>query len=107
MRAAATDANQQDIIDALRAVGATVISLHRVGMGCPDLAVGFRGVNLFLEVKDGSKPASAQKLTPAQKEWHGVWRGQVCVVRSVDGALAAIGMGPKASKAIPFKGAVE
>ncbi len=92
MRAARADANQPEIIMALKKAGATVTSLHRVGMGCPDLLVGFRGVNHLLEIKDGHKPPSAQKLTPSQQGWHRDWRGKAVVVRSVEGALAAIGM---------------
>lgn len=91
MRAAAVDANQPEIVAALRGVGATVQLLHKVGKGCPDLAVGWRGWNYFLEVKDGTKPPSARVLTDDQVEWHGGWKGQVAVVKSVDEALQAIG----------------
>lgn len=85
------DANQAEITEALRQVGASVQPIHTLGKGVPDLLVGYRGVNLVLEVKDGAKPASAQKLTPDEANWHARWRGQVAVVRSVDEALAAIG----------------
>ena len=53
---------------------------HMVGRGCPDLLVGYRGVNYLLEVKDGEKPKSAQKLTPDEDAWHFMWMGQVAVV---------------------------
>lgn len=99
MRAAAVDANQRAIVTALRGVGATVMHLHRVGMGCPDLCVGWRGKNWLLEVKDGSKPPSQQKLTPMQDEWHSAWKGSAQIVNSPEAALAAIG-------AIPLKGVV-
>lgn len=91
MRAAKVDANQSEIVAALRRVGATVQPLHTVGKGCPDLAVGWRGQTFLIEVKDGNKPPSARKLTDDQVEWHGGWKGQVAVVKSVDEALAAIG----------------
>lgn len=91
-RAAKVDANQSEIVAALRAVGASVQPLHAVGGGCTDLAVGFRGVNYMIEVKDGDKPPSARKLTPDQVTWHEAWRGQVCVVKSVEEALEAIGI---------------
>jgi hypothetical protein len=91
MRAAKVDANQSEIVAALRRVGATVQQLHTVGKGCPDLAVGWRGQTFLIEVKDGNKPPSARKLTEDQVEWHGGWKGQVAVVNSVDEALAAIG----------------
>lgn len=86
------DANQREIVAALRAAGASVMPLHAVGEGCPDLAVGIAGKNYFLELKDGSKPPSAQKLTPQQEEWHRDWRGHRVVVNSPEAALAAIGV---------------
>jgi hypothetical protein len=60
----------------------------------PDLLIGWRGKNLLVEVKDGSKPPSDRKLTPDQVKWHEAWRGQVCVVKSVQEALEAIGVKP-------------
>lgn len=90
-RAAKVDANQAEIVAALRAVGATVQPLHAVGQGCPDLLVGYRGINFLLEVKDGEKPPSARKLTPDQVSWHDTWRGTVHVVMNPKIALEIIG----------------
>ena len=90
-RAAKVDANQREVVAALRGAGATVQPLHAVGEGCPDLLVGYKGLNLLLEVKDGGKPPSAQKLTPQQEIWHRDWRGHRVVVNSPEDALAAIG----------------
>ena len=89
--AARTDANQADIVKALLDIGASVHILAGVGQGCPDLLVGLAGRNFLLEVKNGSKPPSKRKLTPAEAEWHAEWRGQVCVVESVEAALEIIG----------------
>lgn len=89
-RAAKVDANQTEIVQALRQAGAVVQSLAAVGNGCPDLLVGYRNRLFLLEVKDGSKPPSAQKLTPDQVEWHRVWQGHVVVVNGVESAIAAI-----------------
>lgn len=91
-RAAKVDANQAEIVAALRKVGATVQSLAATGSGVPDLLVGFRGNTFLIEVKDGRLPPSARELTPDQIEWHVEWRGGACtVVNSVDEALAFIG----------------
>jgi len=90
-RAAKVDANQREVVAALRAAGASVQLLHAVGEGCPDLLVGYKGLNMLLEVKDGSKPPSAQKLTQQQEEWHRDWRGHRVVVNSPEAALTAIG----------------
>jgi hypothetical protein len=89
-RAARIDANQTQIVLALRSVGASVELLSAVGKGCPDLLVGYRGVNLLMEVKDGKKPPSERKLTSDQIVWHGDWKGVVFLVTSVHDALDAL-----------------
>jgi hypothetical protein len=86
-RAARVDANQDAIVAALRAAGASVEVI-----GKPvDLLVGFRGINHVLECKDGAKSAGNRPLTKAQQEFIPNWRGTVCVVLSPDEALRAIG----------------
>jgi hypothetical protein len=89
-RAARIDANQAAIVSALEAIGASVQSLAAAGQGVPDILAGYRGRNYLLEVKDSAKPPSARKLTPAQREWHALWRGSVVVVESVEDALGAL-----------------
>lgn len=87
-RAAKVDRNQAEIVQALRKVGASVQSLAAVGEGVPDLLVGWRGMNLLIEVKDGNKPPSGRKLTPDQEAWHDAWAGRpVFVVTCVDQAI--------------------
>jgi hypothetical protein len=89
-RAARIDANQPEIVAALRAIGASVQPLHTIGGGCPDVLVGFRGVNWALEIKDGKKPPSAQTLTTDEANWHIGWEGDVHIVRSVEEAIAIV-----------------
>jgi len=86
-RNARVDSNHREIADALRAVGASVVSLAAIGRGVPDLLVGFRGVNYLLEIK-----TTKGKLTPDQTEFTALYRGVVVVVRSVSEAYAAIGV---------------
>lgn len=90
MRAAKIDANQNEIVDSLRKAGCTVQILSSVGKGCPDIVCGFSGLNLFMEIKDGNKPKSSQKLTPDQVKWHNEWKGSKVVVNSIEDALFAI-----------------
>lgn len=90
-RAAKVDANQAEIVAALRAVFAMVQPLHAVGQGCPDLLVSYNGVNYLIEVKDGRRPPSDRRLTPDQVEWHASWRGPVAVAETVNDALTIIG----------------
>lgn len=89
-RAAKVDANQSEIVAALRKCGCTVQSLASVGRGVPDLLVGRAGRNFLLEVKDGSKPRSQRDLTPDELRWLYAWRGAATVVESVEEALKAV-----------------
>lgn len=89
-QAARVDANQSAIVAALRQIGASVQPLHMIGKGCPDLLVGFRGVNFILEAKDGRKPPSARKLTPDEWKWHDEWRGIVFIVYSPEDAVNVV-----------------
>ena len=84
------DANQAEIVKALRQIGATVQHLHEVGRGCPDILVGFRGKNIAMEIKDGKKIPSKRKLTKDETNWHADWRGQVDIVESIDDALSVL-----------------
>ena len=85
-----TDANQTAIVEALRKVGASVQSLSAIGDGAPDLLIGWKGHNLLLEVKDGTLPPSARRLTPDQEKWHAAWGGRVKVVKDTWEALEAL-----------------
>jgi hypothetical protein len=87
MRAAKIDLNQPAIVDALRKVGVTVVSLASVGNGIPDLLAGKHDKVWLIEVK-GPKG----KLTPAQVEFMATWPGVVHIVRSVDDALRLVGV---------------
>lgn len=94
-RARRVDSNHQEIIAALRQVGASVLDLHALP-GALDLLVGHRGVLRIIEVKDGNKSASRRKLTPAELETIRLFEAVGCpvhVVSSVDEALRAIGVG--------------
>ncbi len=91
-RAARTDANQTEIVQMLRKIGASVQSLAMVGQGVPDLLVGFRGENFLFEIKDGDKPPSKRNLTSDEETWHMRWQGQVQTVNSIDEALQYLGL---------------
>lgn len=89
-RAARLDSNHPNVVKALRSAGMTVQSLAAVGQGVPDLLVGWRGLNLVMELKDGAKPPSAQALTADETKWHESWGGHVVIVRDSDEAVAAM-----------------
>lgn len=92
-RAAKIDANQTQVVTALRAAGAVVHSLAAVGNGVPDLLVAFRSQTLLMEVKDVSLSQSRRALTPAQIEFHKGWTGgPLSIVDGPEAALRAIGV---------------
>lgn len=71
------DANHNQIVEALRAIGASVVSLASLGGGVPDLLVGWNGCNFLMEVKTVSG-----RLTRDQKVFFAEWRGHCKLVRS-------------------------
>jgi hypothetical protein len=85
-RAAKVDANQGEIVDALRAMGYTVQSLAKVGNGCPDVVVGVgKAHNVLLEIK-----VPGETLNATQKAWHRDWTGKSHVVYSFQEALMVV-----------------
>ena len=85
-RAARRDDNEKDIIKAMRACGAFVKAINDEGTF--DLLVWYNGHTLLLEVKDGTKPPSARRLTDAEAKFHGEWPGSnLYIVNSVQEAL--------------------
>lgn len=89
--AARVDANQAEIVAALRKAGASVWII-----GLPvDLLVGFRGQSLLMEVKTitGKREPKPSKHTQLQKDFMLDWRGgAVSTVTDVEGALRALGV---------------
>ncbi len=99
---ARTDAGHKAIVQALRKVGCQVSDTSRIGGGFPDLVVRFiqrRDENeggvvyhhswprvLLMEIKEPKG-----KLTPDQEEFIAEWPETV-IVRSVEDALAAVGV---------------
>jgi len=74
-RAARTDANHAEIVQAFKDRGFEVFSLAGVGNGAPDLLVYHLDWPVsygpqLVEIKDGSKPPSARKLRVAQVDFH-------------------------------------
>lgn len=88
-KAARTDANQAEIVAALRAVGASVWPI-----GLPvDLLVGVAGQTVAVEVKRliGKRNPKAAKYTDLQREFMATWNGgPVATLTDVDGALRLV-----------------
>lgn len=84
-RAAKRDANEGDIIKALRKAGASVTQLS--DRGVPDLLVGFAGTNYLMEVK---MPKGG--LTEDEQTFFDGWKGTAWLVRNAETALSIIGV---------------
>lgn len=104
MKAARTDANQAEIVAALRKAGAKVYVSSSFGQGFPDLIVGYQGRFVLLEIKDGAKPPSARKLTKDQVKFHAEWTGlPLYVVESIGAAFRAVGIKDAAGLWLPAR----
>lgn len=89
VRGCRVDGNHSEMIDGLRAVGAKVADLSRMGGGVPDLLVAFRGRIFLMEVKNpqsayGRRGLSRKQRAFADQGW------PVNVVTSVDEAVSLI-----------------
>jgi hypothetical protein len=82
--AAKVDANQKEIVDALKAIGCDVEVIGRP----VDLLVGYRFHNFLIEIKrEGHRPRKDQK---AQQDWIKEWPGQVRVVETAEQAIKLV-----------------
>ena len=88
-RAARKDGTKDEIVATLRAAGCVVYDLRQP----VDLLVGANGRTMLVECKDGRKPPSAQKYTPAQVAFMSTWTGgPVATVNDIAGALTVARM---------------
>jgi hypothetical protein len=93
-RAARRDHGEQDIIKAMRAEGAYVKVINDEGLF--DLLVAYTGPSgfqhtLLIECKDGAKPPSARRLTPAELKFHDEWPlSNLFIIISAEHAVALL-----------------
>lgn len=94
-RAAKVDANQAEVVKALRAAGCGVLDLSSVGKGCPDLLVHpptYPECRMVVLMEVKNKKGRGDKLTPAQEKFHAEWKGWIYRVTSPAEALDAMGI---------------
>ena len=86
-RNARIDANQNEIVEALRRCGASVLITSQL-KNCFDILVGYNGVNHIVEIKDGNKPPSQRKLTKGEEKFRDEWKGgKYHIIESIEDAL--------------------
>ena len=76
------DSNQNEIVECFRKLGASVAITSQLGDGFVDIVVGAHGKTCLVEIKDGSKPPSARKLTDEEQNFHNNWKGSIAVVEN-------------------------
>ena len=74
-RAARADANQPEIVKVFRKLGGTFQHTHSIP-GALDGILGYCGVDVRIEIKDGSRIPSERKLTTAEQKTVDEWNGR-------------------------------
>jgi hypothetical protein len=64
------DANHEEIVVAYEALYCSVVDLHTVGGGCPDILVGCGGISELVEIKTQDGDLEPNQVTFA-KHWRG------------------------------------
>lgn len=86
MRAARVDANQPEIVKTFRSLGWYVLIISQL-KNCCDIIVSKGGRTIAVEIKDGSKPPSQQKLTEGEIKFRDGWKGEYLLITSIDDVL--------------------
>lgn len=89
-RAARIDANQPYLVDLMRRMGASVAITSAAGDGFTDLVVGWGGVTVLAEVKDGAKSPSRRQLTDEQVKFHASFSGAITIIETPEQAAALV-----------------
>jgi Holliday junction resolvase len=91
-RAAKIDANQSELVKIMRDMGVSVKITSSAHDGMTDLVVGFGGITVLVEVKDGSRSPSERKFTQKQVEFHSSFAGAITVIETVDQAIQLVNL---------------
>lgn len=70
------DLNQKTIVEELRRNGFSVLHIHTIGHGCPDILVSKNGISVLVEIKKDKKSL----LTEDEKRFHSTWQGCILTV---------------------------
>ncbi len=88
------DANQPEIVKALRKAGATVLITSQL-KNAFDILIGYQSSIYIVEIKDGNKPPSQRKLSPGEQKCKTDFERVGCnynVITSIEEALKLIGI---------------
>lgn len=85
-RAARADANQPEIVECFRSLGWYVLIISQL-KNCCDIMASKGGQTIAIEIKDGSKPPSARKLSTGEQKFKDEWLGRWELIESVDDVI--------------------
>lgn len=86
-RAARIDANQPEIVRLFRKLGWYVLIISQL-KNCCDIIVSKNGRTIAIEIKDGEKPPSQQKLSTGELKFQAEWQGEYMLINCLDDVLA-------------------
>ena len=87
-RAAKVDDNQPEIVKAFRDLGWYVLIVSQL-KNCCDIIVSKNGRTIAIEIKDGAKVKSKQRLTAGEEEFKDDWQGEYRIITCLDDVLLA------------------
>jgi len=85
-RAARVDSNQPEIVKTFRSLGWSVLIISQL-KNCCDIIVSKNGRTIAVEIKDGEKPPSKQKLTDGETGFKESWQGEYKLITCVDDVI--------------------
>lgn len=88
-RAARQDSNHGEIAGYFRKFGCSVLNISQL-KNCGDLIVAKNFKTAIIEVKDGAKPPSAQRLTSGEEKFAASWLGLYIVVKDLEDVIAVV-----------------
>ena len=84
--AARKDDNHNEISNAFERLGWSVLDIHQLP-DCADIVVGKCNQSIVIEIKDGSKPPSKQKLTNGEMAFKDRWKGDYRIVTCIQDVI--------------------
>ena len=87
IRAARVDRNQPEIVKLFRKLGWYVLIISQL-KNCCDIIVSKNGRTIAIEIKDGEKTPSQQKLSAGELKFKDEWQGEYMLINCVDDVLA-------------------
>lgn len=85
-RAAKVDANQSEIVKAFRDLGWYVLIISQL-KNCCDIIVSKKGRTIAIEIKDGKKSKSQQKLSEGELKFKSEWQGEYKLITCINDVL--------------------